>query len=84
MKIEVHSMGSGIWIAQQNISEFEYVVVSSEAPDFLTIYSQPDDEEEAYLPEDMICSTHKDKLSIDLKDIHERLVFYMNKYQAAQ
>lgn len=81
-KIEIHYLGSGIWVAQKNISDSEYVVVSSEAPDFLTIYSCTDDEE-SYLPEDMICSTHKDKLSIDLKGIYERLLYYLNK-EAAQ
>lgn len=54
-KIEVFYTGGGITLAEVYIDETLYAVVSSDAPDFLAIYTHAEDEK--YLPEDMlVCS----------------------------
>lgn len=61
LKIEVFSMGGGIWLAETYLDEITYAVVSSEAPEYLTIYESYE-EDERYLPDDMIVAKHKDEL----------------------
>lgn len=55
-KIEVFYTGGGITLAEAYIDKTLYAVVSSDAPDFLAIYTHAEDEK--YLPEDMlVCSS---------------------------
>lgn len=55
-KIEVFYTGGGITLAEVDIDATLYAVVSSDAPDFLAIYTHAEDEK--YLPEDMlVCSS---------------------------
>lgn len=71
--IETYYTGGGITLVETNLNEIHYAVVSSDAPDFLTIYSYSNGET-SYLPEDMVESTHKDVLTPELKPIYEKMI----------
>ena len=73
MKIEAFYTGGGIWIAQTYLDEDEmtYAVVSSEAPEYLTIYREND---EKYLPEDMISSMCMENMSLEYRVLHDQMV----------
>ena len=71
-KITTHYTGGGINLVETNIDKMHYAVVSSEAPDFLTIYSHSNGEI-SYLPEDMVESKHKDELTPDLKTVYIKM-----------
>ena len=60
-KIEVFYTGGGITLAEADIDTTHYAVVSSEAPEFLSIYTYTDGEK-TYLPDDMVASTPKEKI----------------------
>lgn len=78
LKIEVFSMGGGIWLAETYLDEITYAVVSSEAPEYLTIYeSYPDDER--YLPDDMIVAKHKDELHNFRLGLYRKLLNKLNE-----
>jgi hypothetical protein len=68
-KIETYYTGGGITLVETNLDEKHYLVVSSEAPEFLTTYSYSDNKE-TYLPEDMVDSKHENELSSDLKPLY--------------
>ena len=72
-KIEVFYTGGGITLAEVDLDFDRYAVVSTEAPDFLTIYDCSDGEK-TYLPDDMVASTPKGELSPVLKILHEKMV----------
>ena len=71
--IEAFYTGGGIWIAQTYLDEHEmtYAVVSSEAPEYLTIYRENDDK---YLPEDMILSMSMENMSLEYRVLHDRML----------
>lgn len=69
--IEAFYTGGGIWIAQTYLDEMSYIVVSSEAPEYLTIYH---DNEEKYLPEDMILSMKAENMSLEYRVLHDRML----------
>lgn len=71
--IEAFYTGGGIWIAQTYLDEYNmtYAVVSSEALEYLTIYHEND---EKYLPEDMILSMLGKNMSIEYKILHDRML----------
>ncbi len=70
MKIEVFSTGGGIWLAQAEIDEERYAVVSSERPDCLSVYRKAD---EPYMPEDMQFSKNADELDAVYKVLHRNM-----------
>lgn len=71
--IEAFYTGGGIWIAQTYLDEHNmtYAVVSSEAPEYLTIYREND---EKYLPEDMISSMLGENMGIEYRILHDRML----------
>lgn len=69
--IEAFYTGGGIWIAQTYIDEMTYVVVSSEAPEYLTMYREND---EKYLPEDMVLSMKAENMSLEYRVLHDRML----------
>lgn len=71
--IEAFYTGGGIWIAQTYLDEYEmaYGVVSSEAPEYFTIYREND---EKYLPEDMILSMKAENMSLEYRVLHDRML----------
>lgn len=73
MMIEAFYTGGGIWIAQTYLDEDEmtYAVVSSEAPEYLTIYREND---EKYLPEDMILSMCAENMELEYRIFHDRML----------
>lgn len=73
VKIETFYTGGGITLAEANLNKSHYAVVSSEAPDFIAIYSYSNGET-SYLPEDMVESKCKDELTPELKPIYEKML----------
>lgn len=72
--IEIFYTCGGITLAETDLNETEYAVVSSDSPNFLTIYNRDDDNEKSYLPDDMIVSTPKEKLTSNLKPLYTEMV----------
>lgn len=72
-KIEVFYTGGGITIAEADVNTKHYAVVSSEAPEFLTVYAYAD-EEKTYLPDDMISSYRKEELTPDLLPLYAEML----------
>lgn len=72
-KIEVFYTGGGITLAEVDLENDRYAVVSSEAPEFLSIYTL-DDGEKTYLPEDMVVSTPKNEVAPHLKALHAQMI----------
>lgn len=72
-KIEVFYTGGGITLAEADIDKNRYAVVSSEAPDFLTIYTYSDGEK-SYLPDDMIISTPEKEISPEYKTLYTKML----------
>lgn len=79
VKIEVFNTGGGIWLAEVNLKDNKYAVVSSDAPEFLAVYQYEKAEDEKYYPEDMISDQHKDELSEELKKVYEKLLIALAK-----
>lgn len=73
MTPEVFYTGGGIWIAEINLGNGTYAVVDSDYPECLSIYNYTDDEEQ-YLPEDMIFSQGVDQLDSEQMKIYNQLI----------
>ena len=73
MNIETFYTGGGIWISQYDAGDGYYAVVRSDAPEFLGIYRKTEEEDELYLPENMVSSKAYNELSSVQKEIHEIL-----------
>lgn len=76
--IEIFYTGGGITLAETDLNENEYAVVSSDSPDYLTIYNRDDDNEKSYLPDDMIVSTPKEKLTSNFKPLYIKMFEKLN------
>lgn len=72
-KIELFYTGGGITIAEADTDKTHYAVVSSEAPDFISVYAYADNEK-TYLPEDMILSGKGEDLSSELQALHAKML----------
>lgn len=72
-KIELFYTGGGITLAEVDIDTKHYAVVSSEAPDFLTIYTQADGEKD-YLPENMVASTSKEDIAQEFRALYTEML----------
>lgn len=81
-KIEIFNTGGGIHLAETALNGERYAVVSTEAPDFLAVYNRVDEDEESYMPEDMVASTHKDELDEDTKKLHAEMVEALKRQNA--
>lgn len=70
--IEAFYTGGGIWMAQTYLDKWNmtYAVVSTEAPEYLTIYREND---EKYLPEDMILSMRAENMSLEYRILYDRM-----------
>lgn len=78
-KIEVFNTGGGIWLAEAELKDNKYAVVSSDAPEYLAVYQYEKAEDEKYYPEDMILDQHKNDLSEEYKPIYEKLLIALAK-----
>ncbi len=76
--IETFYTGGGITLAETDLNETLYAVVSSDAPEYLTIYNRTDDNEKTYLPDDMISSTPKEKLTPNFKPLYNKMIEKLN------
>lgn len=82
MKIETFYTGGGIWLSQYDAGGGNYAVVSNEQPDYLSIYRKTDDEDDMYLPENMISSKPYNELGQSQKAIHDILTAELAKQGA--
>ena len=73
MNIETFYTGGGIWLAQYDAGDGYYAVVSSDAPEYLSIYRKTEEEDELYLPENMVSNKAYNELSSVQKEMHEIL-----------
>lgn len=72
-KIEVFYTGGGITLAEVDIDPTHYAVVSSEAPDFLSVYKNTDGEK-TYLPDDMVLSSPKEEIAPEYKALYMKML----------
>lgn len=72
-KIETFYTGGGITIAEADIDQTHYAVVSSDAPDFLSVYACQDGERD-YLPEAMVFSSHREEITPELKPLYSQML----------
>lgn len=71
---EVFYTGGGITLCEAVITEEFFALVGTDAPDIFSIYRQVDEDEERYLPEDMVLSKHKDELDEDQKALYNEMI----------
>lgn len=76
--IEIFYTGGGITLAETDLQDNKYAVVSSDSPNYLTIYNRDEDNEKTYLPDDMIVSTPKENLTSNLKPLYMTMVEKLN------
>lgn len=72
-KIETFYTGGGITIAEADVDVGHYAVVSSEAPEFLSVYAYSDGEK-TYLPDDMVSSASKEDLPAELNALYRKML----------
>lgn len=70
MRVETFYTGGGIWLSQYDAGGGYYAVVSSECPELLSIYRKTDDEDELYLPENMVSSKEIHELNTEQREVH--------------
>lgn len=76
--IEIFYTGGGITLAETDLNKKEYAVVSSDAPEYLTIYNRDEDNEKTYLPDDMKVSLSKEKLTSNFKPLYMKMIEKLN------
>ena len=79
MKIETFYTGGGIWLAQYDAGDGYYAVVNSEHTNILSDYRGSDDDE-LYLPENMVYSKDQSELDRTQKELHECLKEELEKH----
>lgn len=72
-KVDVFYTGGGITLAEVDLSENRYAVVSTDAPEYLTIYAYTDGEK-TYLPEDMISSVSITEMALETKALYDKML----------
>lgn len=78
--LEVFYTGGGIWLAEMDIEDGLYAVVNSEFPNYLSIYKYPDEEDdEKYLPDDMIICKRAETLYGAHLDMYNELADELKK-----
>ena len=76
-KIEVFYTGGGITLAEAAMNLARYAVVTSEAPEYLTIYNRT--ENEPYLPEDMVMSLMEADMDAEVKNLYTQMLEKLNQ-----
>lgn len=77
-KIETFYTGGGITLAEAELKGGRYAVVSTECPDFITIYNRVEDEE-PYMPEDMVGCYGVNEMDEDTKVLYQAMLNELNK-----
>ena len=72
-KPEVFYTGGGIWLAELDLENGTYAVVDSDYYTALCIYKYPENEEEQYMPEDMVFSDEVQNLDLEQMKIYNKL-----------
>lgn len=76
--IEVFYTGGGIWLSEINLQNGTYAVISSDFPECLSIYNYVEDENQ-YMPEDMIFSGSVKELNEEQTKIYNQLLIALKK-----
>ena len=74
MKIETFYTGGGIWISQHDAGDGHYAVVDSEHPEYFSIYRKTEDEDDLFLPENMVSSKAYNELGSTQKEMYKLLI----------
>lgn len=72
-QIEVFYTGGGITLAEADVNSDRYAVVSSDAPEFMAIYKRTENEE-TYLPEDMVMSFAESDMTEEFKELYAEML----------
>ena len=73
MNIEVSYTGGGVWIAEMDLQDGTFAVVDSDYPLCLSVYNKSN-EDEQYMPDNMIFSCEAAQLNDDYVIIYNKLV----------
>lgn len=77
--IEIYGTCGGITLAEVDVTPDTYATVSTEAPEYLTLYKKTDDE--PHMPEDMLLSAKRDDLTPELQELHVVMVEKLNAHK---
>lgn len=77
-KIETFYTGGGITLAEVELKGGRYAVVSTECPDCIAIYNRVEDEE-PYMPEDMVGCYGVNEMDEDTKRLYQAMLNALNK-----
>ena len=72
-KIEKVYTGGGITLAEAELEGGRYAVVSTECLELIAVYNRTEDDE-PYLPEDMVGAYTEEELDEDLKSLYNRMI----------
>lgn len=72
--VQTFYTGGGITIAEVNVDKTHYAVVSSDAPDYITVYRYNTDNETTYLSEDMVSCLSKENITSELQPLYAKMV----------
>lgn len=77
MRIEAFYTGGGITLVEADLDRERYAVVSSDAPEVLSVYKRVEDAE-PYMPEDMVLSAVREELPPELQELHGAMLEKLN------
>ena len=78
-KIEKVYTGGGITLAEAELEGERYAVVSTECPELIAVYNRAEDEE-PYLPEDMVGAYTEEEMGEDLKKLYHEMINTLRVY----
>lgn len=78
-KIEKVYTGGGITLTEAELEGNRYAVVSTECPELIAVYNRTEDEE-PYLPEDMVGAYTEEEMDEDLKKLYKEMINTLRVY----
>lgn len=73
MRIETFYTGGGITLAEAELQGGRYAVVSTECPECIAVYNRVEDEE-PYMPEDMVGAYTEETMDEELKKLYHEML----------
>lgn len=78
-KIEKVYTGGGITLAEAELEGDRYAVVSTECPELIAVYNRTE-EDEPYLPEDMVGAYTEEEMDTDLRVLYNKMIDTLRVY----
>ena len=78
-KIEKVYTGGGITLAEAELEGGRYAVVSTECPELIAVYNRTE-ENEPYLPEDMVGAYTEKEMDNDLRALYNKMMEMLRVY----